>query len=183
MIPRKLHTDAEKELIKYHLLSLKERDRYLRFGGVMSDTVIEQYVDRSWDGDNEWLGIVEDGQVIAAIHVALESDTKAELGLSVSPEWRGRKLGQALFARGVLYVRAQGVRDVFMHCLSENAAMKHIAGKNSMIMRTSHGETDADLHVDPLPLDNIREAWVEQLAIYDNTVRGARSAWKYLIER
>lgn len=183
MIPRKLHTEVEKQLIKTHLLSLKDHDRYLRFGCVMTDSVIEAYVDRTWDGDNEWLGIVEGGEVIAAVHVALETATKAELGLSVSPQWRGKKLGQALFSRGMLYVRAQGVRDVFMHCLSENATMKHIASKNRMLMRTSYGETDADLHVEPLPFDPIREVFTEQLAIYDNNVRGARSAWKQLVER
>lgn len=183
MIPRKLRTDAEKQLVVDHLISLPDRDRYLRFGGALSNLVIEEYVARSWEGSNEWLGIIEDGAVIAAIHVALETETKAELGLSVDPSWRGKKLGQALFERGMLYVRSQGIKNVFMHCLSENAVMKHIAKKNHMKMFSSYGETDADLQVDPLPLDPIREVFVEQLAIYDNNVRGARNAWKHLLER
>lgn len=183
MIPRKLNTQLEKQLVKEHLLSLDGRDRYLRFGGSLTDAVIEEYVDRTWVGDNEWLGVVEGGKVIAAIHVALEDECKAELGLSVSPDWRGRRLGQSLFTRGMIYARAQGVKDVFMHCLSENAVMKHIASKNHMTMFTSYGETDADLRVNPLPLDPVRDMFVEQLAIYDNNVRDAQNAWRYLIER
>lgn len=183
MIPRKLRSQADKQLVKDHLLSLSERDRYLRFGGAMSNEVIERYVDDTWEGDNEWLGIVEDGAVIAAIHVALETETKAELGLSVNPDWRGKKLGQSLFERGMVYVRAQGVKDVFMHCLTENSIMKHIASKNHMKMFSSYGETDADLQVEPLPFDPIREVFTEQLAIYDNNVRGARNAWKQILER
>jgi len=177
----KLHTPAARELVKQHLRSLEGRDRYLRFGHALTDDSINAYVDGTWNGNNEWFGIVEDNKAIAVVHVAIEGDNKAELGLSVDPAWRGKKLGQALFQRGLVFVRAQGVKDVFMHCLTENAAMKHIANKNHMMLFSSYGETDADLHIDPLPLDPMREAILEQMAIYDNNVRGARNAWKYLI--
>lgn len=179
MIPMKLNTLHEQEMVKTHLCSLEVEDRRLRFGGTMSDYAIEHYVEQAWEGDNEWLGVVEDGVVIAAIHVAFETPTKAELGLSVDPKWRGRKLGQALFERAVVLLKSKRVHDVYMHCLSENMVMKHIAHKNEMHMESSYGETDADLVLkESTPLDKYQEVLVENLAQYDNTLRSARSMWR-----
>lgn len=182
MIPMKLVTERSRELVKTHLQSLPPHDRYLRFGSVMNDEVIANYVDTTWDKeDNHWLGIIEDGKIIAAIHVAKETEDKSELGLSVDPEWRGRKLGQALFERATVYLRAVGVKEVYMHCLTENKIMKHIADKNHMKMFSSYGETDADLILpDHTPVDTYKEAITEQLAIYDNSVRAVRSTLRHL---
>lgn len=181
MIPMTLVTKRSLELVKTHLQSLTPLDRYLRFGAFMSDEVIAEYVESNWnDSKNEWLGIIEDGKIIAAIHIAKESDAKSELGLSVDPAWRGKKLGQALFERAALRLRAGGVKEVYMHCLSENAVMKHIASKNHMKMFTSYGETDADLVLpDHTPIDTYQEVLVEQLAIYDNNARAIRNSIKH----
>ena len=182
MIPMKLNTLHELAMVKEHLCSLGPTDRHLRFGGAMSDSTIEHYVDTTWDGDNEWFGIIEDGSVIAAVHVAFENKNKAELGLSVDPQWRGKKLGQALFERAIVFLKARKVHDVYMHCLSENMVMKHIAHKNEMHMQSSYGETDADLVLkDSTPLDKYQELLVENLAQYDNNIRLAKNAWRQFL--
>lgn len=181
MIPMKLHTPYEMELVKTHLVSLPDTDRHLRFGSYMSDEVIEQYVENSWGGNNEWMGIIENDEIIAAIHVAPAGEDKSELGLSVDPKWRGRKLGQALFERAVVFLKANSVKEVYMHCLAENKVMKHIASKNHMKLFTSYGETDADLVLpEPTLIDPYQEAIVEQLAIYDNNIRTFRNAWRHI---
>lgn len=182
MIPMKFDTERERTLVKQHLCKLQEVDRHLRFGSMLSDYAIESYVDQSWHGDNEWLGIIEGDQVIAAIHVAFETPTKAELGLSVDPQWRGKKLGQALFERAIVFLKSKQVHDVYMHCLSENMVMKHIARKNEMHLESSHGETDADLTIkDTTPLDKYQEILIENLALYDNNMRSARNAWRQFL--
>lgn len=182
MIPRKLITTIHKEMIKSHLKTLEGRDRYLRFAAMVSDEYIDKYVEDSWLGDNEWFGIVQYDKVIAVVHVAVDGN-KAELGLSVDPEWRGNKLGQAIFERAVISLRAHGINDVFMHCLSENSIIKHIATKNKMVMKTEYGETDADLKLSPsTPLDSITDVVVEHLAIYDSTVRNANAIWKKIYD-
>ena len=158
-------------------------DRYLRFGRIVTDDNINKYVDDSWERpDDIWLGVIEGNMLIAAVHVAKEADGKAELGLSVNSSWRGQKLGQALFERAVTFLRANKYREVFMHCLAENAVMKHIASKNHMKMFTSYGETDADLILpEPSPFDKYNEVLTEQLALYDNTIRHASHAFKTII--
>lgn len=182
MIPMKLNTLRERALVKQHLCSLEETDRHLRFGSMLSDYAIEHYVDGSWEGDNEWLGIIEQDEVIAVIHVAFETPTRAELGLSVDPKWRGKKLGQALFERAIIFLKARQVQDVYMHCLSENMVMKHIARKNEMHLESAHGETDADLILkDITPLDKYQEVLIENLAMYDNNMRSARNVWRQFL--
>lgn len=181
MIPRKIYTPYDKMMLVEHLQRLQGNDRRLRFGAMIPDDAIEKYVDDCWGGDNIWYGVVQDNDLIAVVHVAFESNSKAELGLSVDPAWRGLKLGQALFERAVMSLRARNVSDVFMHCLSENAVIKHIAYKNKMVMRTEYGETDADLHLQPsTALDPITNVVVEQLAIYDSAVRNAGYIWRKL---
>ena len=184
MIPRKLIYKYQRELVKEHLRSLQGHDRYLRFGAMLTDELINSYVDRCWGTHMDaWFGIIENNKIIAVIHVAKEKENKAELGLSVNSDWRGKKLGQALFERAVIYLKAIDVKHVFMHCLSENAIMRHIALKNSMEMRTFYGETDADITIENNKfIDPAVEVLTEQLAIYDNNVRKVRSAWKNYLE-
>jgi RimJ/RimL family protein N-acetyltransferase len=182
MIPMKLDTLQHQAMVQEHLCSLQASDRHLRFGGAMSDYSIEHYVAHTWEGANEWLGVVEGDRVIAAIHIAFESETKAELGLSVDPKWRGKKLGQALFERAIVFLKAKQVQEVYMHCLTENAVMRHIAHKNEMHMESCYGETDADLVLkDATPLDKYQEVLIENLAQYDNNMRSARNAWRQFI--
>lgn len=182
MIPMKLNTHRERALVKQHLCSLKETDRHLRFGSMLSNYAIEQYVDTTWEGENEWLGIIEQDEVIAVCHVAFETPSKAELGLSVDPRWRGKKLGQSLFERAIIFLKAKRVHDVYMHCLSENAVMKHIARKNEMHVQSAQGETDADLVLkDVTPLDKYQEVLIENLAMYDNNMRSARNVWRQFL--
>lgn len=179
MIPMSLYSTREQTLVREHLKSLQGYDRYLRFGAMLSDLSIDNYIDQRWSSPNEWLGIIESGRVIAVVHIAIEDDNKAELGLSVDADWRGKKLGQALFERAVIFLRARAIRDVYMHCLSENQAMKHIARKHMMHMEQLHGEVDADLILPPpTPFDEYQEVLTQTLSIYDNNTRQLTSAWR-----
>ena len=86
--------------------------------------------------------------IVGIAHVAL-ADDHAELGLSVLPAHRGRGVGSALFERGAQHARNRFVRTLFMHCLSENAAIVHIARRFGMKIVTESG--DADAHLELLP--------------------------------
>lgn len=184
MIPRRLFRAYHRTMVKEHLKLLEGNDRRLRFGVMLPNDAIENYVDQSWDeSDNVWFGVIQDGKVIAAVHIAQEKHkSRAELGLSVDPNWRGQRLGQALFDRAVYALKARDVRDVFMHCLAENTIVKHIARKNKMVMVTEYGETDADLILEEsTPVDVGTNLLVEQLALYDNAIRNSQNIFKQIL--
>ena len=82
------------------------------------------------------------------VHVAFSGEN-AELGLSVLDGRRGTGLGSALFARAVIHLRNRGATEVFVHCLSENAAMMHLARKHGMRVIPEGAETEARLAIDP----------------------------------
>lgn len=163
MVPRRL-IGCDKEQLKTHLLKLQGEDRRLRFGAVVTDAIIEKYVDDSI-GD-VWFGCFDD-QLISACHVAV-TNNEAELGCSVDKEYRGAGLAQVMFDRAVTHIRSMGIETVYMHCLTENQAMKHIAKKNDMTLVSSYGETDATVKVQPATaVTRFRDAYMDRLALYD----------------
>ena len=168
MLPRKLNI-LDKQKLLTHLKSLQGEDRRLRFGAVVTDEYIEKYVNSSInDVDSKWFGIDHiDGYLVAACHASIIDDL-AELGCSVNKEYRGHGFAQLMFDRAVTWLRSKNIRDVCMHCLSENAVMKHIARKNDMTVVTEYGETDANVHLEPpTPVVHMVDAYADRMALYD----------------
>jgi ribosomal protein S18 acetylase RimI-like enzyme len=83
------------------------------------------------------------------------------MGLSVLPGCRGKGYGDALLRRAVTYLRNRGVREVFVHCLTENSAMMHLARKNGMRIIYSGGESDARLELDAATADSFVAEWLD----------------------
>lgn len=167
MIPRKL-SFLDKEKLTRHLQSLHGEDRRLRFGMAVTDDYIVQYVDRTCGvDDNKWFAVDEDEEIVAACHAAIIDDI-AELGCSVNEKYRGHGFAQAMFDRAITWLRARGITDVCMHCLTENSTMRHIARKNDMAVVSELGETDANVHLEPpTPIVHMIDAYADRMAVYD----------------
>jgi hypothetical protein len=69
-------------------------------------------------------------------------------------------LGNALFTRAVTFLRNRGTLEVFVHCLSENGAMMHLARKNGMRIVYSGSESDARLQLDPPTANSFINEWL-----------------------
>lgn len=180
MIPRKL-LDLDYTKLVAHLQRLQGEDRRLRFGGMVSDDYIKQYVTDSFVApNNKWFGVDGEEGIIAACHVAVIDDD-AELGCSVETKYRGQKVAQAMFDRAVTWLRARGIQEVYMHCLAENGAMKHIAKKNDMTLVSEYGETDATVQVEPPTLMTpLKDAYMDRMALYDMVFREQMRIFKVL---
>lgn len=182
MIPRKLSL-LDKSKITSHLHNLQGEERRLRFGGSVSDSYIAEYVERSFKDNSKWFGVDHiDGYLVAACHVAI-MDNDAELGCSVDRDYRNQGLAQLMFDRAVTWLRSKGIHHVFMHCLSENGAMKHIARKNEMTVVSFSGETDAEVDLEPAtPFTPLVDAYADRMAVYDmllkNNLRLMRTMFK-----
>lgn len=183
MIPRKLIILDKQKLIN-HLLKLQGDDRRLRFGAPVNDEYIANYVERTCGKpENKWFGVEVDGVIIAACHTAKINDTTAELGCSVDPEYRGNGLAQKMFDRTVMWLKTRGIRTVYMHCLSENAIMRHIARKNDMEVVSEYGESDANVELDPQsPFDVVLDAYADRMALYDMVYRNQLHAMRTMFK-
>jgi RimJ/RimL family protein N-acetyltransferase len=180
-------TSADRERLLKHFLALDQDDRLLRFGQAAPDHVIENYV-RSMDFTRDTVFGVFDHQLhlVGVGHLAyLPADSNgrtAEFGVSVLESARGQGIGSKLFERAAIRSRNTHVTTLYMHCLSRNATMMHIAKKSGMKIEYAYGEADAYLSLEPADHSSIiAEMLQEQAAVFDYALkRQARQASKLI---
>jgi RimJ/RimL family protein N-acetyltransferase len=148
----------------------------------MADEAVVRYV-RGIDFERDALfGVYgADLRLVGACHVAQTGDL-AEFGVSVSPAFRRRGIGSALVARAALHARNAGIGNLFMHCLSENAGMKHIARQLGMRIITQFGESDGSLELSGGDFASLVEEMTEQgVALYDYSLKSNVAAMRVLL--
>ena len=155
MIPRKIMYESDKgKLYDHFLVDIVDHDRYLRFGYNASNENVTKYLDTAFDDfgqRNMWFIVERDDKVVGSVHVSFSPLTKdgkytAEMGFTVSPEYRGQGYGQDLFIRGSTWAMMRGATTLYTQCLSENQVMQHIAKKNGMtVMTIGYGEKEATI--------------------------------------
>jgi GNAT superfamily N-acetyltransferase len=171
VLPKKL-LPSNRDALQRHFHALGADDRRLRFGSMISDGGIDQYVAQIDFDRDAVFGVFDDElDLTGAAHVAVAGGV-AELGVSVLPEHRGSGIGTALFDRAATFARNHLVPILFMHCLSENRAIMHIAKKSGMRIVADRGEVDAHLELPPSnPASITRELMQEQVALFDYNLR------------
>lgn len=186
-------SEKDRHRILKHFLALEESDRLLRFGTYLPDAMIEKYVEGIDFSRDKVFGVVSHHfRLVGVGHlayaqrteedVATDKDKVAEFGVSVSQIARGKGIGSKLFERGAIHCRNDDIDTLYMHCLSSNQTMIHIAKKAGMEIHREYGEADAYLKI--LPADAVsvlKEAMQEQVASIDYTIKAnARAAAKWL---
>jgi GNAT superfamily N-acetyltransferase len=178
-IPVQRLTEAARPKLRDHFLSLDANDIRLRFGSPLGSDAIVAYVEGIDFDTDAVFGVYEDElRLAAAAHVAFGTDG-AELGISVLPGHRSRGIGSALFARAVEHARNRFVTRMYMHCLSENAAMMHIAKKSGMNICVDTGEAEAFLKLEPADQASISgELMGQRLALFDYALKTQAAAMR-----
>ncbi len=186
-------SEKDRHRILKHFLGLEESDRLLRFGTYLPDAMVEKYVEGIDFSRDKVFGVISRSfNIVGVGHLAYaprseeddhsDKDKVAEFGVSVSGNARGKGIGSKLFERGAIHCRNDDVDTLYMHCLSSNQTMIHIAKKAGMEIHRAYGEADAYLKL--LPADAasmLREAMQEQVATIDYNIKAnARAAAKWL---
>jgi RimJ/RimL family protein N-acetyltransferase len=143
--------------VLHHLLSLSERDRYLRFGYPASDERIEKYVETLDFQHSELFGIFDRRVELVAISQLAYAEPAAgdeggamvEFAVSVRTQARGRGYGDRLFTHALRHARNRSVERLMIHALSENTAMLRIARKAGAEVRREGSESEAWLQLPP----------------------------------
>ncbi len=190
---RELHAGHREEILQ-HLLQLNEEDRRLRFGTQTPDEVIQRYVAHLEFNKDTIFGIFGSNlKLIGMAHLAYLPEIKgqaraAEFGVSVLPEGRSQGLGTALLQRSAVHARNTRIETLFVHCLSSNKAMMHLAQKAGMSIEYAHGDADACLKLPPANSSTIvEEAADEQWADMDyalkQNLKRSNQAWWWFLGR
>jgi GNAT superfamily N-acetyltransferase len=199
-VPIKELRERDRRRMVRHFLLLEGRDRVLRFGSLLSDEQVTKYVagidfrrDMVFGVYNRMFRLVAVGHLAFAPREpakegVTEKDRVAEFGVSVLKSARGLGIGSKLFERAGIVCRNNDIDTLYMHCLSSNQVMMHIAKKAGMAIEREHGEADAYLKLLPAdPSSVLREAMQEQLATFDYAlkanVRRATKLWERLPRR
>jgi RimJ/RimL family protein N-acetyltransferase len=194
-VPVKELRERDRRRVLKHFLGLEKNDRLLRFGSMLSDELITHYVNKLDFSRDMVFGVYNHlFKLVGVGHLGFapkeETPVKnaptsksrvAELGVSVSSSARGKGIGSRLFERAAIHCRNQDVDTLYMHCLSSNRIMMHIAKKAGMEIQRDYGEADAYLKLlPPDPGSVMQEALQEQFALLDYTFKAnARAAAKW----
>lgn len=178
----------DREQLLTHFLALGSEDRLLRFGQTVPDHVIENYVRTIDFSRNTVFGVFDhELELIGVGHLAYlpaEGDKRtAEFGVSVLESARGHGVGTKLFERAAIRSRNTRVSMLYMHCLSRNATMMHIAKKSGMRIEYAYGEADAYLSLPPADHSTIiAEMMQEQAALFDYALKRQARRTSKIIE-
>ena len=185
LLPLRL-TDADRPRLVEHFLLLDEDDLRLRFGMAKTPDALADYVARGIDfGRDGVFGIHDDELALLGVaHVAI-GPGMAEFGVSVLAAHRGRGLGSALLDRAHNFARSRFIPAMFMHCLTENRAMMHMARKAGMEIATESGEADAWVKLARPDAGTMASELLQQrVAVFDYALkaqlaaaRGFSAAW------
>jgi len=129
-------THAGRAEVFGHFMALDPYDRALRFGGSVSKTRVERYVnDMDFAGDIV-LGLRDDeDRLIGLAQIcAVPSDVGkcAEIAFSLDPSWRGRGYGKLLMQRVVEWAHCAGITRLIAQVCSENRPMLGVFMKAEM---------------------------------------------------
>lgn len=153
-----------------HLLTLNERDRYLRFGHMANDAQIARYVELLDFERDEVFGVFNRRlELVAMAHLAYMEPSScgtplAEFGVSVAAKVRGRGFGERLFDHAALHARNRGIDTLLVHALSENTAMLRITRNAGARIERDGSESQAWVKLAPESLASHVEALVEDRA-------------------
>lgn len=161
-------SEANREAMKRHFLTLDAEDLRLRFEHVISETTLLKYVDSIDFEQDAVFGVFDDRLELAGVaHLGLRGEI-AEFGVSVIPGHRGEGIGTALYRRAYEYSRNHRIATLFVHCLKENAAMMHIARKAGMEIVLDAAEVEAHLRVPPGdPVSYTEEFLDDRVGLFD----------------
>jgi GNAT superfamily N-acetyltransferase len=186
--------ERDRHRVRKHFLALDEADRLLRFGTALPDEQVAAYVDKlDFKRDTIYGVYNRTFRLDAVAHLAFspkssvpgnietEKEMVAEFGVSVLKHARGLGIGSRLFERAAIHCRNNDVDTLYMHYLTRNKAIMHIAKKAGMSVERDYSDSEAYLKILPAsPGSVLQEAIEEQFATIDYTIKAqARAATKF----
>lgn len=134
-------TERDKPAILRHFKALSADSIRMRFGSPMTAAALERYVSNLCTVRDVLLGIVENNELAAFMHVALVSETHGvrELGVSVSESNRRQGLAAILLRYVKDLAFYEGWQRVEMLHVSDNVAISKLCKKERLyLIRDGH---------------------------------------------
>lgn len=135
-----------REEVRGHFLRLDQDSRYSRFCFSISDSSLNNYVDKiNFNKDGIFAVFNSNLEIIGIGECVLNSKNKnvAEVGFSIEKSYQGKGLGNKLMKRVIQFAHSHQVDVLEMFCLSTNAKSMHLAKKHGLKIKQEYGESHA----------------------------------------
>lgn len=153
-----------------HLKNLSIEDRYTRFCYNIRDEQIDQLILRILynQQDHHLFTAVEDDKIVGFGHLAREGNDW-EFAVSVDSAHQGRGIANKLLGFIIPWAQIHGVHNVFMHCISQNEKIQHLARKHGLrTVDRDGGEITSRVELPtPTAVDYTAEFLKEQRDLYN----------------
>ena len=134
-----------------HLKNLNEHDRYTRFGYAAGPAAIDQMILNMLynPAQHHVFTYRTDDRIVGFGHLAQEG-AEWELAVSVDTDYQGQGVANELMDYMIAWGKTHGVHVVYMHCITENQKIQHLARKHGLktFERSGH-ELSAHVELPP----------------------------------
>jgi RimJ/RimL family protein N-acetyltransferase len=148
------------------------------FGIAVNDTYINHLVDGIVSNPEEhYFLIATQGTTWAGvIHMARVGEHEMEFGVMVAEQYRNQGIADQLMSEAIVWIRNRGFDRLYLHCVTWNRAMKHLAHKHGLVMQEDHGDVDVCSPIPPPSMISLaQEAATHNRNIF---VMGVQQAWR-----
>lgn len=166
-----------------HLKNLPEADKYTRFCYSIKDENIDRFIlSILYHADDHHLftASIED-KIVGFGHLAREGDDW-ELAVSIDSKHQGQGIADKLMAQMITWGKTHGIHSVFMHCITQNTKIQHLARKHGLRMIERDG-AEITSKVDlppPTPMDYTTDFIREQRELLVQLTDIQRRMWSNL---
>jgi len=113
-----------------------------------------------------------DQEIVGTVHIAQMNDHEVEFGVMVAEAYRQKGIASGLMDYAMTWARNRGFRDLYMHCLSYNAPIKHLVRKHGLAISQEGTESDARVTMPPTNIFSIgHEIALRQQNAYAGAVK------------
>ena len=152
-----------------HLKKLTPEDRQTRFCYNIQDESIDRFIlDILYNQqDHHLFTATEFDAIIGFGHLAREGEDW-ELAVSVEHSAQGHGVGNKLMSYMIPWAQIHGVHNVFMHCITQNQKIQHLARKHGLrTVERDGAETTSRVELPvPTPMEYTNEFLREQRELY-----------------
>jgi GNAT superfamily N-acetyltransferase len=166
-----------------HLKNLSESDRYTRFCYNVRDENIDQFIlSILYHADDHHLFTATlDDKLVGFGHLAREGENW-ELAVSVDGDCQGQGIANKLMDQMIVWGKTRGIHTVFMHCITKNTKIQHLARKHGLKTVDRDGAeitSKVDLPT-PTPMDYTADFLREQKELLEQMSDIQRRLWANL---
>lgn len=151
---------SDSEILKYAMF-MKQRNSdslNLYFGVAINHSMIDTLVDGMIARPQfHHIVVAEDidSEIVGTVHIAMMDENAVEFGVMVAESYRKMKIASGMMDYAMTWARNRGFRDLYMHCLSYNAPIKHLVKKHGLTISTEGTESDARVTMPPTNIFSI----------------------------